>query len=196
MSTWVLVFIIFAGVLFGLKLVYVLAAGGTLPVTHGALFVCTSSVRVRSFLDAVPMEPGELLVDLGCGDGRVLRAARKRYGVRALGFEMNPLAYLVARLLTLARPGIRIKFRNFWSVGLGDVHVLFCYLFPDLMGKLARKLEQELTAGSRVVSCNFPIPGWNPQKVLRPDSLRHGDPIYIYRFPDACVGGRGMDRKR
>lgn len=97
MPLWLIVFLILAGTLFILKLLYVLAFGWTLPVTRGALFVSTASLRIKTFLNAVPMETGELLVDIGCGDGRVLRAAHRRYGVKALGFEVNPLAYLTAR---------------------------------------------------------------------------------------------------
>jgi len=185
MPSWLIIFLILAGTLFILKLLYVLAFGWTLPVTRGALFVSTASVRIKTFLNAVPMETGELLVDIGCGDGRVLRAAHRRYGVKAIGFEVNPLAYLTARVLGLRTPGIRIKRGNFWPEDLGDADVVFCYLFPDVMERLAGKLEKELRPGTRVISCNFPLPGWRADRVLRPDSTRHNDPIYLYRIPNA-----------
>ncbi|MFH1241793.1 MAG: class I SAM-dependent methyltransferase [Pseudomonadota bacterium] len=184
MPTWVYVFLILAGVLFALKLMYVLAAGWALPVTCGALFVSTSRAKIRVFLDAVPMNREDLLVDLGCGDGRVLRAACKRYGARALGFEVNPLAYLMARVLSLGIQRLRIERDSFWSRDLGGADVVFCYLFPDVMERLARKMERELRSGTRVVSCNFPVPGWRARQVLSSDSSRHRAPIYVYRFPD------------
>ena len=180
-----IVFLILAGALFVLKLLYVIAFGWTLPVTRGALFVSTASVRIKTFLNVVPMETGELLVDIGCGDGRVLRAAHRRYGVKAVGFEVNPLAYLTARVLSLRTPGVRIQWGNFWFEDLGDADVIFCYLFPDVMERLAGKLEKELLPGTRVISCNFPLPGWLADKVLRPDSHHHNDPIYLYRIPNA-----------
>ncbi len=187
MPGWVYVFLILTGLLLGLKLLYVFTAGGVLGITGGALFVSTSRVRIRSFLDAVPLNQGDLLVDLGCGDARVLRAARKRYGAKALGFEVNPLAYITARVLSLGVRGLRVKWGSFWSRDLGDADVVFCYLFPDVMERLAQKMERELRPGARVVSCNFPVPGWRVQEVVSPASSRHGDPIYIYRFPDACT---------
>jgi SAM-dependent methyltransferase len=185
MPSWLIIFLILAGGLFVLKLVYVLALGWTLPVTRGALFVSTALLRIETLLDAVPMGQGELFVDLGCGDGRVLRAAHKRYGVKALGFEVNPLAYLSARVLSFRTPGIRIQWGNFWHKDLGDADVVFCYLFPDVMERLAIKLEKELRPGTRVISCNFPFPGWRADRVVRPDSSRHNDPIYLYRIPNA-----------
>jgi hypothetical protein len=179
------ILIIVAG-LFVCKLFYVLATAGALPLTQGALFTSTPSLRVASFLDAVPMEPDEYLVDLGCGDGRVLREARRRYGVKTMGFEVNILAYCVARILSFRMKGVDIRWRDFWSVSLEDANVVFCYLFPDVMKRLGAKLERELRQGARVVSCNFSIPGWIPMAAIRPESDRYGDPIYIYRIPDSC----------
>lgn len=68
-------------------------------------------------------------------------------------------------------------------MNLGKADVVFCYLFPDVMTNLAEKLAAELRPGTRVISCNFPFPGWNHTAVVRPDSFLHGDPIYLYRFP-------------
>ena len=181
-------FIILAGGLFALKMAYVLSTAGVLPLTRGALYVSTSSARIRAFLDAVPMSPGQVFYDLGCGDGRVLRAARRRYGIRAVGFEVNPMAFLNAGLRCLARPGVRVFWRDFRTVDLGRADVVFCYLFPDVMPGLEKKLEAELKTGARVVSCNFPLPGWRPEKVLRPSPARHADPIYVYCWPEAGSG--------
>lgn len=129
------------------------------------------------------MGTNDRLYDLGCGDGRVLRAAVKRYGVQAVGLEVNPLAFLAARTLTLGCKGVRVRFENFWKADLSDADVVFCYLFPDLMERVATKLIRELKHGSRVVSCNFPLPGWKPARILRPAPARHGDPIYLYHIP-------------
>jgi SAM-dependent methyltransferase len=189
MSACIWAILVFVGGLFVCKLVYVFATAGALPLTQGALFTSTASVRIKSFLDAVPMNDKELLVDLGCGDGRVLRAARRRYGVKALGFEVNALAFCMARVLSFRTKGVQVRCKNFWFVHFQDADVVFCYLFPDVMKRLATKLEAELQSGAQVVSCNFPIPGWRTHAVIRPDSDCHGDPIYIYRMPDSCPAG-------
>lgn len=182
MHTWIFAFIAVAGIFFGLKLAYVLCTAMALPATQGALYVSTSRVRISAFLDAVPMKAGQLLVDIGCGDGRVLRQVRRRYGVRAVGYELNLLAYVKAKLLCFGRKNIQIKWRNFWTVDLSDADVVFCYLFPDVMRDLAAKLKADLKPGSLVVSCNFHLPGFSPERVLRPGNSLHNDPIYIYHF--------------
>ena len=140
MSAGGFVILVLIGLLFAVKLGYVFATGWHIRVTEGALFVPTAPVRIATSLDAVPMGPRELFVDLGCGDGRVLKAARERFGVKALGFEVNPLIYLLAKACTLWDRDIRIKRRNFWRGNLTEADVVFCYLFPDLMERLARKL--------------------------------------------------------
>jgi SAM-dependent methyltransferase len=183
MPIWITIILAVIGVLVALKLVFVLSLLVVFPVTRGAMFHPSAAVRVRTFVKSVPMRPGDLLVDIGCGDGRVLRAASSRYGVRALGFEINPLAYMLARLKSLADRKVEIRCGDFWKTDLSRADVVFCYLFPDVMERLAGKLEAELRPGARVVSCNFPLPGWTPCEVLHPASSLHGDPIYVYGFP-------------
>jgi SAM-dependent methyltransferase len=181
--TWVAVFFILAGGLFALKMTYVLCTALVLPYTRGALYVSTSRRRIAAVLDVVPMQVDQVLVDLGCGDGRVLRQARRRFGVHAVGYELNPLAYWKARLLCAGYKGIKLLRLNFLKADLSDADLVFCYLFPDVMRDVAAKLKAELKAGATVASCNFALPGFTPDRILRPPGALHHDPIYIYRMP-------------
>jgi SAM-dependent methyltransferase len=182
MATWIWIFIILAGGLFALKMVYVLSIALVLPITQGALYVSTSRIKITAFIDAVPMKADQMLVDLGCGDGRVLREARRQYGIRTIGYEINPLAYLKARLFSLGCSKIKIKRQNFWEADLSRADVVFCYLYPDVMKKLAAKLKSGLKPGAIVVSSNFPLPEHIPNKILRPQSILHNDPMYVYHL--------------
>jgi len=184
MPVWVFIALTIIAILFVVTFLLSFSIVVVHPITKGAMFHPSARIRVRTFLDNVPMKEGELLIDPGCGDGRVLREARKRYKVRAIGFEINPLAYFLARLRNLGKRDIRVRFKNFWKVSFGDADLVFCYLFPDVMKRLKEKLEGELRPGCRVVSCNFPLPGWKYERIVRPDSSLHGDPIYLYRFPE------------
>ncbi len=186
MQVWVWICVSLLGGLFLAKFVYLISTGSVLPITKGALFIPTPSIRTKTFLDALSMNSKELFLDLGCGDGRVLREARRRYGVQAMGFEVNLLAYFAAKVRNFRLKGVQIRWKNFWKVDLSHADVVFCYLFPDVMERLAKKLEAELRPGSKVVSSNFPLPRWRPFQVLHPHSGRHRDPIYIYRFPSSC----------
>jgi len=160
------------------KIAYAVSTVLVLPKTKGALFVSTSRRKIRAILEAVSMSPETRLVDLGCGDGRFLRAAWKRYRVRGEGLEINPWAYFLARLKNvLFRAPVKVKFKDFLKEDLSKYDVIFCYLFPDLLLELAPKLSQEAREGTVIISCNFPLPGWAPWKILRED-----DPIYIYRI--------------
>jgi SAM-dependent methyltransferase len=182
MHPFIFTFLVIAALFFGLKLAYILSTAVVLPATKGALYVSTSRVRISAFLDAVPMKAGQLLVDIGCGDGRVLRQVGKRYGVRTVGYELNLLAYVKAKLLCFGRKKIQIRLRNFWNADLSEADVVFCYLFPDVMRDLGAKLKSDLKPGAVVVSCNFDLPGFIPEQILRPGNSFHNDPIYVYRF--------------
>lgn len=182
MPTWIWIFIIITGSMFAIKMAYVLCAAMVLPTTQGALFVSTSRARIRAFIKAVPMKAGQILVDLGCGDGRILRQAHKCYQVRAIGYEVNLMAYLKARILSLGFKNIEVRRRNFWSANLSDADVVVCYLYPDVMKKLSAKLKATLKPGAVIVSCNFRLPGFQPSRVLHPAGALHNDPVYIYRM--------------
>ena len=184
MPIWIWIFILLAGGLFGLKMTYILCTALALPATQGALYVSTTRTRIAAFLAAVPMKKGQTLVDLGCGDGRVLRRANKKYQVRAIGYEINLLAYIKAQVLSIGRKYVAIRRKNFWTQNLADADIVFCYLYPDVMQKLSVKLSAELKPGTLVVSCNFSLPGFQPSKVLRPKGDLHNDPVYIYQVLD------------
>lgn len=104
----------------------------------------------------------------------------------AIGYEVNPLAYAIARLRNTFIPDVKIRFRSLRKENVSAADVIFCYLFPDIMEKLAGKLKKELRPGARVVSCNFPLSSWTHHQELSPDSFFHSGPIYFYQFPDAC----------
>ncbi len=192
MPSGIIILLTIMGILIVGKMLFAFSLVSVFPITQGAMFHPSARIKVRTFLDHVPMKAGELLVDIGCGDGRVLLEARRRYGVRALGFEVNPLAYALSRIRTRGMEGIEVRLANFWKADIGDADVVFCYLFPDVMGRLGEKLRKELRPGAFVVSCNFPIPGWRHGELLYPGSSTHADPIYIYQIPTVSLSDSSM----
>jgi len=169
-----------------IKVIYLLSTMILLPVTKGALFVPTSLIRIKAIMKAVPMDSQEIFMDLGCGHGQVLRYVHKKIGLKAIGFEINPLAFILSQISCLFSPRIQISYRNFMKTDLSHADIIFCYLFPDVMSSLGAKLKNELKPGARVISCNFPLPRWKPVNTLKPTSTSHNDPIYIYRLPESC----------
>ena len=167
--------------LFVLKFSYVVSTALVLPKTGGALYVSTTKKRVAIALEHVPMTREQILMDLGCGDARVLRMAAKKYRVQAVGFELNWLAYIKARTLCFFKKGVTIKRKNFWNAEISNADVIFCYLYPDVMKRLGEKLKNSAKNGAYIISFNFSLPGFTPETVLRPSGSLHSDPIFIYR---------------
>ena len=190
MDAWLWAVLAVFGGLFAVKLAYVLSTAGVLGITAGALYVSTSQPRIQAFLETVPLTPDQTLYDLGCGDGRVLRAVRKKWGARAVGYEINPLAFALAKVRCALRPGITVKWGDFYRADLEEADVVFCYLFPDALIKLSAKLEREIRPETLVVSCNFPLPGRKADRIVRPGPQRHSDPIYLYQGPGPGQGRR------
>jgi ribosomal protein L11 methylase PrmA len=166
-----------------LVMTFALFTGAASFRTGGAVFTTTHSSKIETILDTVPMNPGLAVYDLGCGDGRFLISAEQRYGVKAVGFEINPWAFLLSKLRKLlTRSHVSINYKDFWKADLRDADIIFCYLFPDVMDRLREKLSNELRPGARVISCNFEIPGWRPETVVKASHHIHTDPIFVYQF--------------
>lgn len=100
------------------------------------------------------------VVDLGCGDGAVLRyLARRRKDCRFVGIEHAPLPWLWARLAARGLPNVEIRFGDFWKSRLGGFDVVFAFLSPAPMPSLWQKAVAELSDDALLVSSSFPVPG-------------------------------------
>jgi predicted RNA methylase len=106
--------------------------------------------------------PDDLVYDLGCGDGRMIVIAARRYGARAVGIEIDPLRYLWCQMLISVlglRDRVKIVYGDFFKHDLSDADVVTCYLLQDTNEKLEEKFKRELDSGTRVVSNTFTFPG-------------------------------------
>jgi|GEM_PF-231184 cyclopropane fatty-acyl-phospholipid synthase-like methyltransferase len=148
----------------------------------------SSPVRVVDrMLDLAQIKPGETLYDLGCGDGRILLAAVKRYQVKAVGVEISPKLAAKAQN-AIARAGLQSQARviagDLLNVDFSGADVVAIYLSTQLNSRLRPHLEQYLKPGARVVSHDYPIPGWKAAKVDRTDGA-NSHVIYLYEIPAA-----------
>lgn len=148
-------------------------------VFRGAPYLPTHPQTIVAALDAMALKKGDVVVDLGAGDGSFLLAAAKR-GYVAVGYELNPLLCFVAWLRSWRwRRAIRVLLRDFWLTDLPPkTQAVFVFLAGPYMQRLRRKLEQYMTTRTMplyVVSHGFAIPGLLPQKVT------HGLYIYILK---------------
>lgn len=124
----------------------------------GAPYLPTLSVQAKAALDLVDLKPGEHLLELGCGDGRVMIAAARR-GLRVTGYELNPLLAGIAWVRT-RRYGkrVRVVWGNFWRIKLPPSEGIFVFLLPKYMTKLDTKITQECSKPVKLVSFAFSIP--------------------------------------
>ena len=132
----------------------------------GAPYLPTRKRQVNQALDLLNLKKGELLVDLGSGDGAVLVEAAKR-GIRCIGYELNPLVFSISYIRVWKyRKLVTLRLRNFWNVPIPkEAKAVFVFLLDKYMVKLDRKLETELSKGTKVVSYTFEIPARKPVKV-------------------------------
>jgi len=126
---------------------------------------------------------GDVLYDLGSGDGRIPIAAAQKYGIaRGVGIDINPVRIQEANEnLAKARVGDRVRFINadLFEADLREATVITLYLLPDLNLKLLPKLLKELKPGTRIVSHAFDMGSWKPQRSLQVD--RHD--VYFWTIP-------------
>jgi predicted RNA methylase len=116
---------------------------------------------VNRMMEMAEVVPEDVVYDLGCGDGRIVLAAARRYHARAVGIEIDPLRYIWCQFLVTIlgqRKRVRIIFGNFFNKDLSEADVVMCYLMPDALTKLEKKFKQEMRSGTRVVSNRFAFP--------------------------------------
>jgi hypothetical protein len=126
-------------------------------ILFGAPFLPTLRDRTEDALDMLNLKPGQTLLELGSGDGRVLRAAAQR-GIRGIGYELNPLLVLYSKVRNWRyRHLITFKWRNYWLGALPKCDGIYVFLLDKYMLKLDKKIMQDI-GHAKLVSYAFKIP--------------------------------------
>jgi predicted O-methyltransferase YrrM len=136
-----------------------------LPLLWGALWLPTPLRTVKRMLRLANVQPGQTVVDLGAGDGRIVIAAALWFQARAVGVEIDPLRCLIAnaliRLLGL-RDRARVVYGDLFEFDVTGADVVTLYLWPRTNQRLRSRLLEQLRPGTRVVSYRFAFYGWTP----------------------------------
>lgn len=147
----------------------------SLPFFGGAPYVPTPQKRVKKMLELAQLKPGEKLVDLGSGDGRILIEAAK-LGAEAIGYEIDPFLVLKSKK-EIKKQGlenkIKIYRRSFWQADLKEADVVTFYGITGIMKRMEKKLLKELKPGARVCCYVFSFPKWKP--------INYDSGIFLYR---------------
>ena len=136
------------------------------PRTPDVIFVPTPHEVVEDMLRLVDVKKGDVLYDLGSGDGRIPIIAAQKYGAKGIGVDIDPrLVELSWRNANDAEVASRVKFfvGDLFETDFSEATVVTMYLTPNILNQLAPKLRS-LKPGTRIVSHQFPIRGWPPDE--------------------------------
>lgn len=152
-------------------------------VSKDVPYVSTSQRVVERMLEMADVSAGDVVYDLGSGDGRFVITAAQQFGARGVGVEID--SQLVRRARSQARlAGVsdRVQFlqKDLFSVDLHDASVVTLYLEPEPNLRLRPKLLLQLDPGDRVVSHAFDMGNWTPDRVVKMDRTT----LYLWTIPD------------
>jgi tRNA G37 N-methylase Trm5 len=168
-----------------LLLTWVAGAAGAQTISQqpDVVFVPTPNEVVEKMLELAKVGKGDVLYDLGSGDGRIPVTAAKRFGIRAVGIDIDPQRIAeanenarqngVAKLVTFRQ-------EDLFKTKFADATVVTLYLLPDLNVKLRPRLLAELRPGTRIVSHQFDMGTWKPERKVE----LAGRTIYLWTVPE------------
>jgi len=155
--------------------------------TPDVVFVPTPQDVVDKMLELADVKKEDLVYDLGCGDGRIVVTVAKRFGCKAIGYDIDPNR-VKESLENVAKNNVghlvRIEQKDIFTLDLSKANVITLYLLPELNVKLIPQLEK-LKPGSRIVSHDFAMEGVKPDKVVTLTSNKNQfeHTIYLWTLP-------------
>ena len=146
--------------LYAAMVVFVLCFG--LVLVFGPPYLPTMHRQVEAAIKLANLKPGQTLLELGSGDGRVLVAAAQA-GLNVVGYELNPLLFIFSWLRTRRyRKQVRVVFGNFWQMSWPKCDAIYVFLLPRLMAKLEQKINAERLNQVPLVSFAFKFKDLTP----------------------------------
>lgn len=140
----------------------------------GPPYLPTRKKQIIAALDLLDLQPGQTMLELGCGDGRVLRAAAER-GWDAIGIELNPLLVIVAKFTTWRyRKHVRIIWGDYFRVSWPPAQGIFTFMIQRQMERLDKHIVEHAKLPIRLVSFAFTIPGKTP--------IKQKDGVFLYEY--------------
>ena len=156
------------------------------PAKKDVPYLPTPDDVVTRMLELAEVRSGDVVYDLGCGDGRIVIAAVKRPGVRGVCVDIDPQRIREARGNAAAQ-GVadRIEFRteDLFQTKIADASVVMLFLWPEINLKLRPRLERELQPGTRIVSHWHDMGDWPPEQRISVTASARPRPVYLWTIP-------------
>jgi ubiquinone/menaquinone biosynthesis C-methylase UbiE len=133
-------------------------------------FVPTRQDVVEEMLRVAGVKAGDVVYDLGCGDGRIVITAAQKFGARGIGIDINPerITEATANAKRAGVKNVTFKVGDLFEADIRDATVVTLYLLPDVNLRLKPKLLRDLKPGTRIVSHDFSMgEDWKPEKTVR-----------------------------
>ena len=152
-------------------------------------YVPTPQEVVERMLELAQVKKGDVLYDLGSGDGRIVVTAAKKYGVRAIGFEIDP-ERIKESTENIKKAGVghlvEIRQQDIRNVDLSPASVLTMYLLPEVNLMIRPNVWKQMKPGSRVVSHDFDMGDWKPLRTENmKDSSNWDHTLYLWHVQGA-----------
>ena len=156
-------------------------------------YVPTREPVVMKMLEMARVTKNDVVYDLGSGDGRIVIAAAKQFGARGVGIEIDPkLVREATRNAREAGVADRVRFieGDIFDADIRDATVVTMYLLPDVNMRLRPKLLADLKPGTRIVSHNYDLGDWEPQRhvTVTVGSVEHS--VYFWVVPPRAARQR------
>jgi SAM-dependent methyltransferase len=145
---------------------------GLVPL-KGAPYLPSLKAHRRAAFDLLDLAPGQVIYDLGSGDGRFLKEAAKR-GYKAVGYELNPFMFGLSWLITLPyRRSVKIHFADFWQADIKNADAIYVFLLTRYMAQLDAKIKNS-GKNLKLATHTFKIPGKKP--------IAKKYSVYLYKY--------------
>ena len=140
----------------------------------GAPYLPTLRSQQEIALDLLGLKKGQTLLELGCGDGKVMRAAAQR-GYKVIGVEINPILVVISRLRTYKyKKHCKVIWGNYWDMELPECDGIYVFLIDKYMSKLDKKISKSKLGTVKLASYAFQIPN------KKPTAVKNG--VYLYTY--------------
>lgn len=146
-------------------------------------YVATEDEAIVAMLKLADIKPSDVVYDLGCGDGRIVIAAAKKFGTRGVGVDIDPVRIREANE-NAKKAGVeklvRFEEKDLFQADIHDASVVMLFLLNSVNLKLRPKLLQELKPGTRIVSNTFDMGDWKPDKEVPVEG--YADDVALSRY--------------
>ena len=146
----------------------------------GAPYVPTKKDSALELLEHARLQKGQKILELGCGDGRVIRTAVETFKMKGVGIDINRLLIWIARFKHRKfKRDLSFKTANVFKTPLSGYNVIYLFLMPEMLVKLKEKFTKECKRGTLIISHGFKIDGWDGK--INHTLVRKPFPTYYYR---------------